>query len=46
MFNVTLLTDEENDKAINYKSDTFHPYLMDYKYSIFSRPLENPPFDK
>ena len=33
MFNVTLLTDQENKKAMDKKSDTFHPYMLDYKYS-------------
>ena len=45
MFNVTLLTDLENKKAFDKKSDTFHPYPLDYNYSSYWRPGQVPPME-
>ena len=45
MFNVTLMTDQENKKAFGKKSDTFHPYPLEYNHSSYWRPGQVPPMD-
>ena len=43
MFNVTLLTEAENNSVIKKRSETFHPYIIGMNLSTYFVPQDFPP---